>query len=88
MSTSFGTSSAEPIPAVRTASEGRQVVLRLQGGEDVLLARAERREPALELAREFVRSIEAATAQGEWPEVGDRLIRPGAIVSIDVQRPG
>lgn len=84
----FGTSSAEPIPAVRIASEGRQVVLRLHGGEDVVLARADRREPALELARDFVRSIEAATAQGEWPEIGDRLIRPGAIVSIDVQRSG
>jgi hypothetical protein len=83
----FGTSSAEPIPAVRPTQEGRQVVLRLHGGDDVVLARADRREPALELARDFVRSIEAATSRGDWPEVGDRLIRPGAIVSIDVRRP-
>ena len=84
--TAYGTSSAEPIPAVRPTHEGRRVVLRLHGGDDVLLARADRRDPALDLARDFVRSIEAATTRGEWPEVGDRLIRPGAIVSIDVQR--
>ncbi len=83
----FGTSSLEAIPAVRPVShEQRRVVLRLHGAEDVELARADKREPAMALARELVSSIEAATARGDWPEIGDRLIRPGAIVSIDVQR--
>ena len=84
--TTFGTSSTEPIPAVRPSHEQRRVVLRLHGDDDVELGRADRREPAMELARGMVSSIEAATARGDWPEIGDRLIRPGAIVSIDVQR--
>lgn len=83
----FGASSPEPIPAVRLVThEQRKVVLRVHGGEDVLLALAERREPAMEAAREAMRAIEEAVSRGEWPEIGDRLIRPGAIVSIDVQR--
>jgi hypothetical protein len=83
----YGTSSVEPIPAVRRVShEGRRVVLRLHGDEDVELGRADRREPAMALARKLVGAIEAATSRGDWPEVGDRLIRPGAIVSVDVQR--
>jgi hypothetical protein len=39
------------------------------------------------MAREMIRTIEAAQARGEWPQVDDRFIRPGAIVSVDVQRP-
>jgi hypothetical protein len=36
----------------------------------------------------MVRTIESAEAAGEWPLVEDRFLRPGAIVSIDVQRAG
>ena len=35
----------------------------------------------------MVQHIEQAAAKGEWPQVDERFIRPGAIVSIDVQRP-
>jgi len=82
----YGASSAEPIPAVRPMHESRRIMLRLHGDEGIELGRADRREPAMELARSMVAEIEAATSRGDWPEVGDRLIRPGAIVSIDVQR--
>jgi hypothetical protein len=34
----------------------------------------------------MVRHIEAASARGEWPQIDERFVRPGAIVSVDVQR--
>jgi hypothetical protein len=80
-------SSPEPISAVRlVAQEPRRVVLRLHGAEEIELGTADRRDPAMAIAREMVAAIEAATSRGHWPEIGDRLIRPGAIVSVDVQR--
>jgi hypothetical protein len=33
-----------------------------------------------------VQHIEQAASRGEWPQIDERFIRPGAIVSIDVQR--
>jgi hypothetical protein len=66
----------------------RRVIVRMHGGEDVEIGRAEGREPAVHIAREMVRAIEDAEAEGSWPLVGDRFLRPGAIVSIDVQRAG
>jgi hypothetical protein len=74
---------ATPDPATR---ETRRVVMRVQGADDVELGRVEGREAAVDMARETIRAIEAAQARGEWPQVEDRFIRPGAIVSVDVQR--
>jgi len=76
----------EPAPAWLGVSETRRVVLRVHGAEEIELGRAEGREPAVRLAREMIGAIEEAQARGEWPLVEDRFIRPGAIVSIDVQR--
>lgn len=64
----------------------RRVILRINGDEDIVVGRAEGREPAVEIAREMVRHIEAASARGEWPQIDERFVRPGAIVSVDVQR--
>lgn len=64
----------------------RRVVIRLQGGEEIEAGTAAGREAAVVIAREIVASIEYSAASGEWPEIGDRFLRPGAIVSIDVQR--
>lgn len=64
----------------------RRVVLRIHGDEDIVVGRSEGREPAVEIAREMVRHIEAASARGEWPQIDERFVRPGAIVSVDVQR--
>jgi len=64
----------------------RRVLVRMHGGEDIELARVEGRDAAVEIARDMVRTIDTAESTGEWPLVGDRFLRPGAIVSIDVQR--
>ena len=40
----------------------------------------------MRIAREMVQHIEQAATNGEWPQIDERFIRPGAIVSIDVQR--
>lgn len=68
------------------AVDARRVVLRINGDQDIVVGRAEGREPAVEIAREMVRHIEAASARGEWPQIEERFVRPGAIVSVDVQR--
>jgi hypothetical protein len=67
-------------------SDLRRVVIRLQGGEEIEAGTAVGRDAAVVIARELVTSIEYAASSGEWPEIGDRFLRPGAIVSIDVQR--
>ena len=78
------------LPDARAAralgTDARRVVLRIHGDDDIVVGRAEGREPAVQLARELVRHIEAAASRGEWPQINERFIRPGAIVSIDVQR--
>jgi len=65
----------------------RRVILRVHGDDDILVATAEGRENAVLIAREMVQHIEQASTRGEWPQIDERFIRPGAIVSIDVQRP-
>jgi hypothetical protein len=69
------------------APENRRVVLRVHGGDDIVVGIAEGRDPAVQIARDMVLHIEQASSRGEWPQVNERFIRPGAIVSIDVQRP-
>jgi hypothetical protein len=64
----------------------RRVVVRLSSGEEIELGRTEGRESAVRIARDTIRLIEEATEGDTWPEIDDRFLRPGAIVSIDVQR--
>ncbi len=78
--------SPEP-PRRAFAPDRRRVVLRVHGGDDIVVGLAEGREPAVQIARDMVLHIEQASSRGEWPQVDERFIRPGAIVSIDVQRP-
>jgi hypothetical protein len=79
------------VPATSTRSFGapdnRRVVLRVHGDENILVGNAEGRDNAVRIARNMVQHIEQAAAKGEWPQIEERFIRPGAIVSIDVQRP-
>jgi len=65
-------------------SELRRVVIRLADGELVQVGTAPNRDSAMTLARSVICEIEAPT--GEWPLVNDRLLRPDAIVSVDVVR--
>ncbi len=69
-----------------TGAETRRVIIRVHGGEDIEIGRSDSREPAVRLARDMIRAIEEAQTKGEWPQIADRFVRPGAIVSIDVQR--
>ncbi len=64
----------------------RRIVIRVNGGEEIEVGRTEGREPAVLVARDTIRMIEDAQRQETWPEIGDRFLRPGAIVSVDVQR--
>jgi hypothetical protein len=68
------------------AVDMRRVILRVQGGDPILVGSAEGRESAVRVAREMVQHVEQAATKGEWPLIDERFIRPGAIVSIDVQR--
>lgn len=63
-------------------SELRRVVVRLVDGEVVQVGTAQNRDGAMVLARSVIAEIEEPS--GEWPLVGDRLLRPEAIVSVDV----
>jgi len=69
------------------APDTRRVILRVHGDENIVVGSAEGRDNAVRIARNMVQHIEQAAAKGEWPQVEERFIRPGAIVSIDVQRP-
>jgi hypothetical protein len=63
-------------------SELRRVVVRLRDGDVVQVGTAPNRDSALVLARSVISEIDEPT--GEWPRVGDRLVRPDAVVSVDV----
>lgn len=81
--------SLPPMASVTTlpvSLDARRVVVRVTSGEEIEIGRTEGREPAVRMARETIKVIEDATREDTWPEVGDRFLRPGAIVSIDVQR--
>jgi hypothetical protein len=73
--------------SVVLAPDTRRVVMRLIGGGDIELGRTSGREAAVELARDVVAEVEEAIERDEWPELGERFVRPGAIVSIDIVRP-
>ena len=68
------------------AQDTRRVILRVNGDDDIVVGAAEGRDNAVQIARNMVLHIEQASTKGEWPQIDERFIRPGAIVSIDVQR--
>jgi hypothetical protein len=68
------------------APDMRRVILRVHGDDPIVVGSAEGRDNAVRIAREMVQHIEQAATKGEWPQIDERFIRPGAIVSIDVQR--
>ena len=79
---------APPVTSARVfgGPDLRRVIVRVNGDEPIVVGSAEGRENAVRIAREMVQHIEQAATQGEWPQIDERFIRPGAIVSIDVQR--
>ncbi len=83
---------SHPSAGPATSSRGfgapdiRRVILRVNGDDDIVVGSAEGRDNAVQIARDMVLHIEHASTKGEWPQIDERFIRPGAIVSIDVQR--
>jgi len=79
---------ASPATSTRAfgAPDTRRVILRVHGDDPIVVGSAEGRDNAVRIAREMVQHIEQASTKGEWPQIDERFIRPGAIVSIDVQR--
>lgn len=75
-----------PVVSLPVSTDLRRVVIRMLGGEELEVGRTEGREPAVRLARDTIQLVEDAQQAGEWPELGDRFLRPDAIVSIDIQR--
>lgn len=73
-----------PVSPAGATAEQRKVVVRLAGGDQILIGTAADRDRALELARTTIARLLAE--EGEWPFVGDRFLRPDAIVSVDVLR--
>jgi hypothetical protein len=63
-------------------SELRRVVVRMNDGEVLQIGTAPNRDSALVLARTMISEIEEP--RGEWPLVGDRLLRPESVVSVDI----
>ena len=63
-------------------SELRRVVVRMSDGEVLQIGTAPNRDSALSLARTVIAEIEEP--KGEWPLVGERLLRPESILSVDV----
>ena len=78
-----------PLPAEAEAQQASAVSaafivsVRLESGERVAVVTAESLEHATELGRGLVETL---SASGDWPFVAGRFIRPGAIVSIDIER--
>jgi hypothetical protein len=76
-----------PAPASETPAanaESRRLIVRLLGGEELELKTFDDRQEAMEAAAEIVARLAAAEADGEWPELEGRFLRPGSIASVDV----
>ena len=63
----------------------RRVVVTLRESEPVVISEVPTRQEAIALAERVVKAIDDAAARGAWAELVDRLVRPEAIVSVDVE---
>jgi hypothetical protein len=78
---------AEPAPAA--AEPGRrsetlvEVVVRLSNGDTALVGRFTDMEEAKASALALVHGLCRGDA-GDWPFIGGRYLRPGAVISVDV----
>ena len=63
----------------------RRVVVSLQDAEPIVVAELPTRQEATVLAEQILELVEHAAAAGRWAEIGDRIVRPGAILSVDVE---
>lgn len=63
-------------------SELRRVVVRLIDSDVVQVGTAPNRDSAMVLARSVIAELDHPA--GEWPMVGNRLLRPDSVLSVDV----
>ena len=63
-------------------SELRRVIVRLVDGDVVQVGTAPTRDSAMVLARSVIAEIDQPS--GEWPMVGNRILRPDSVLSVDV----
>ncbi|MBA3347168.1 MAG: hypothetical protein H0T13_01270 [Actinobacteria bacterium] len=71
-------------PPSAPGAEQRRVVIRLLDGETILVGMTPMLERASSVARAWIARLNVP--DGEWPQIGDRFVRPEAIVSVDVLR--
>ncbi len=77
--------SAAPVVAPASADTERlRLVVRLTGGDELEVATYGSHDEARARAQELVACLSAAEAEGEWPEIEGRHLRPASIVSVDV----
>jgi hypothetical protein len=67
-------------------SELRRVVVRLVGDDLVQAGTAPNRDSAIVLARSVIAEID--TPSGDWPMIGNRILRPDSVLSVDLVRAG
>ncbi len=63
----------------------RRVVVYLQDSDTIVVGEAPNRQEAAELAEKINAAIDRAIERADWVELGDRLVRPEAIASVDVE---
>jgi hypothetical protein len=63
----------------------RRVVVYIGDSAPIVVAEVESRAEAEEIAERLMEMIDRVATTEEWVELGDRLVRPGAIASIDVE---
>lgn len=64
----------------------RRVVVYVRDSEPIVIGELESRGEAVTLAEQVIEKIERAIGRGDWAELDERLVRPEAILSVDVER--
>lgn len=75
---------SEQETVVAPALDVRRVVVRLLGGDELELGSFGDHDGAVGAAKELVKQFSSAEAEGDWPEIHGRFVRPGSVASIDV----
>lgn len=63
----------------------RRVVVHVRDSEPIVVSEVQSRQEAVTIAEQVVEAIDRAAAKGDWAELDDRLVRPEAIESVDVE---
>lgn len=75
---------AAATPDPDAAAKRLRLVVRLVGGDELEVATYPTHAQASAQAKELAVCLSTAEADGEWPEIEGRHLRPASIVSVDV----